>query len=85
MNIRLARAYGFGDVVEAVRRLLETGGSRADVVAAIPDDLVDAVNLIGIGARIRRKLGRLSDRGVHRAVGIVSDPDAMRAFAASAL
>lgn len=85
MNIRLARAYGFGDAVEAVRRVLETGGSRADVVAAIPDDLVDAVNLIGIGARIRRKLERLSDGGVHRVVGILSGPDAMRAFAVSAL
>jgi F420-dependent oxidoreductase-like protein len=85
MNVRLARAYGFGHAVEAVRGLLACSAPRADIVAAVPDDLVDATNLIGGAERIRRKLQRLSDCGVSRVIGIVRNREAMYAFAESAL
>jgi F420-dependent oxidoreductase-like protein len=85
MNVRLARAYGFGAAVDSIRSLLERQRPRAEIAAAVPDDLIDAINLIGNSQRLRRRLKRLSDSGVDRVIGIVSEADTMNSFARSAL
>ena len=83
----MTRAYGFGAAVDSICSLLERQRPRAEIAAAVPDDLVDAVNLIGSSQRLRRrlKLKRLSDSRVDRVIGIVSDTDTLNSFARSAL
>lgn len=80
----LARRYGFEAAAQTIQDLY-LDGKRRDAIAAVPDDLVDEVSLVGPPARIRDRLEAWRDAGVTTLS--VSDPDiaTLRALAEIAL
>jgi len=56
----LAKRLGYEDAAIRIQDLF-LDGKRADAVAAVPDDLVDAVSLVGPADRIRDRLGAWKD------------------------
>ena len=71
----LVRRYGFDDAAEHIQNLF-LGGDKAAAIAAVPDELVDAVTLAGDEARIRDGLAALEAAGVTGIVVGPADPDA---------
>jgi hypothetical protein len=61
-NDAYARA-GFADVCETVRNLW-LAGDRAAAIQAVPDDMVQACNLLGDEAHVRRRLQAYRDCGI---------------------
>ncbi len=56
----LAKRLGYEDAAIRIQDLF-LDGKRAEAVAAVPDDLVDAVSLVGPADRIRDRLGAWKD------------------------
>ena len=69
------RRYGFEDAAETVQNLFLSGDKGA-AIAAVPDELLDAVTLAGDEARIRDGLAALEAAGVTGVVVGPADPDA---------
>ena len=63
----LARRLGYEDAAIRIQDLF-LDGKRAEAVAAVPDDLVDAVSLVGPADRIRDRLGAWKDAAKQRHV-----------------
>lgn len=59
----LVRRYGFEAAAEQVQELY-LSGERAEAVAAVPDELMDAITLCGPPDRIRNRLEAYSAAGV---------------------
>jgi F420-dependent oxidoreductase-like protein len=59
----LATSYGFGDAAATVQELYLTG-RKAEAAAAVPDELVRAVSLIGDEAHVRQRLNAFARAGV---------------------
>src|SRR5881227_1598438 len=51
----LVRRYGWDDAAETIQELY-LGGKQRDAIAAVPDELVDALALVGPKERIRERL-----------------------------
>ncbi len=79
----LARRYGFEDAARTIQDLY-LDGKRREAIAAVPDDLVDEVSLVGPPGRIRDRLAAWRDAGVTTLS--VSNPDltTLRTLAAAA-
>ena len=77
---RLVARMGFED---AARRVAEAylDGRRAEASGAVPDDLVDAVALVGSADRVRDRLGAWREAGVTTLVARSSDVGQVRALA----
>jgi hypothetical protein len=54
---------GFPDPVAEISALF-AAGRRAEAVAAVPDELVDEVSIIGDAAHVRREVARWEAAGV---------------------
>jgi alkanesulfonate monooxygenase SsuD/methylene tetrahydromethanopterin reductase-like flavin-dependent oxidoreductase (luciferase family) len=51
----LVRRYGWEDAAEQIQELY-LGGKQREAIAAVPDELVDALALVGPKERIRERL-----------------------------
>ncbi|CRK59575.1 Coenzyme F420-dependent oxidoreductase [Alloactinosynnema sp. L-07] len=59
----LFRRMGYGDVVDEVGARFREG-SRDDAAAAIPDEVVDDIAIVGSPARVRERIGQWERAGV---------------------
>lgn len=59
----LVASYGYGEAAAKIQDLY-LAGRKQEAAAAVPDDLVDEVSLIGPEARIRERLKGWEDAGV---------------------
>lgn len=79
-----ATRLGYGDVATRIQDLYLSGEKDA-AVALVPNDLLDAVSLVGSHDRIRERLGAWKDAGKRGEVGSmllgVSDPAILELFA----
>ncbi|WP_436776574.1 LLM class F420-dependent oxidoreductase [Yinghuangia sp. YIM S09857] len=77
----LMRRYGRGDTVDRVQDLFRTG-RRAEAAAAVPDDLVDEVALVGPTARIRDRFALWdADERITDLLVATRDPEALALMA----
>lgn len=59
----VATRYGFGDVADRIQELY-LSGNKADAIAAVPDDLVRAVSLIGPRGYVKERIDAFREAGV---------------------
>jgi F420-dependent oxidoreductase-like protein len=71
----LVRRYGFVEEAERIQDLF-LSGDKAAAIAAVPDELVDAVSLAGDESRLRDGLAAFEDAGVTAMVVGPMAPDA---------
>src|SRR5215212_8964474 len=65
--VDLAHRFGFGDVADEVQRLYQDG-KREDAYAALPDEIVDAVALVGTEEEVAERLERFTKVGIDRLI-----------------
>src|SRR6266511_4841228 len=65
--VDLAHRFGFGEVADEVQRLF-LDGKREEAYAAIPDEIVDAVALVGTEQEVAERLERFSSAGIDRLI-----------------
>ncbi len=65
--VDLAHRFGYGEVADEVQRLYQDG-KREDAYAAIPDEIVDAVALVGTEQEVAERLERFSSAGIDRLI-----------------
>lgn len=77
---RLVTRMGFE---RAAARIADAylGGRRSEAVASVPDELIDAVALVGPVDRVRGRLRALREAGVTTVVARTIDPEQLRALA----
>ena len=71
----LVRKYGFEEEAERIQDLF-LGGEKGAAIGAVPDDLVDAVSLIGDVPRLRDGLAQFAEAGATALVIGAMAPDA---------
>jgi len=76
----LVRRYGFESEAERIQDLY-LGGLRRDAIAAVPDELVDAVALVGPKERIRDRLEAWRETPVTTLVVGSAQPEALELLA----
>jgi F420-dependent oxidoreductase-like protein len=76
----LARRYGWDDAAEQIQELY-LGGHQREAIAAVPDELVDAVALVGPKERIADRLAAWRDTPVTTLIVGSPQPDALRVMA----
>jgi F420-dependent oxidoreductase-like protein len=59
----LVRRYGFGEVADRLQDLY-LSGRREEAIAAVPDELLEAITLCGSSDRVRARLDAYRDAGV---------------------
>jgi len=59
----LATRYGFGDVANRIQELY-LGGKKSEAIAAVPDELVRHVSLIGPQGFVKERLAAYAEAGV---------------------
>lgn len=59
----VASRYGFGDVADRIQDLY-LSGRKAEAVAAVPDELVRAISLIGPRGYVKERIAAFADAGV---------------------
>lgn len=79
-----AKRLGFEEAAAKIQDLF-LDGKKAEAMAAVPDELVDGVALVGSEARIRDRLGAWREAGKKRHVGSLlaagGSPEALRVLA----
>ena len=80
----LFRRYGFEVEAERIQELY-LGGKQREAIAAVPDELVDAVALVGPKERIRDRLAAWRETPVTTLVVSSPQPEALRTLAELAL
>jgi F420-dependent oxidoreductase-like protein len=65
--VDLAHRFGFGEVADEVQRLF-LDGKRDEAYAAIPDEIVDVVALIGTEDEVAERLEAFSKAGIDRLI-----------------
>jgi F420-dependent oxidoreductase-like protein len=77
----VATRYGFGAVADRIQELF-LSGRKAEAVAAVPDDLVRAVSLIGPRGYVRERISAFAEAGVTTllATPVAADGAEYRAF-----
>ncbi len=58
----LATRYGFGEIADHIQDLY-LAGKKAEAIAAVPDDLVRAVSLVGPRGYVKERLAAFADAG----------------------
>jgi alkanesulfonate monooxygenase SsuD/methylene tetrahydromethanopterin reductase-like flavin-dependent oxidoreductase (luciferase family) len=76
----LVRRYGFEAEAERIQQLYLDGKQR-DAIAAVPDELIDEVALVGPPERIRDRLDAWRDAGVTTLLVGTPDVNALRTVA----
>jgi alkanesulfonate monooxygenase SsuD/methylene tetrahydromethanopterin reductase-like flavin-dependent oxidoreductase (luciferase family) len=59
----VATRYGFGEVADRIQELY-LAGRKAEAVAAVPDDLVRGVSLIGTRGYVKERIAAFAEAGV---------------------
>ncbi len=59
----VATRYGFGDVADRIQELY-LSGRKAEAIAAVPDELVRGVSLIGPPGYVRERIAAFAEAGV---------------------
>ena len=75
--------FGFTDAARAIQDAA-MDGRRDDAVAAVPDELIDAVALVGPREAVRDRLAAFEEAGVTTLLAHTSDVETMRALAEAA-
>jgi F420-dependent oxidoreductase-like protein len=65
--VDLAHRFGFGEVADEVQRLY-LDGKREEAYAAIPDEIVDVVALIGTEEEVAERLEEFAEAGIDRLI-----------------
>lgn len=76
----LACRYGFSAAAATIQELY-LSGHVPEAIAAVPDELVDSVALVGPAARIRDELEAWRDAGVTTLICATTDVDTVRTLA----
>ena len=76
----LAQRYGYEDAAATIQDLY-LDGRKGEAAAAVPDDLVDEVSLVGPPERIAERLSIWRDAGVSTLIATTLQFDALRALA----
>ena len=76
----LVRRYGWEDEAERIQELY-LSGKRWDAIAAVPDELVDAVSLVGPKERIAERLEAWRETPVTTLVLGTTQPEALQTLA----
>jgi F420-dependent oxidoreductase-like protein len=76
----LVRRYGWEREAEQIQELY-LGGRQRDAAAAVPDELVDAVSLVGPKERIHDRLDAWREAGVTTLLVSTPQPEAVRTMA----
>src|SRR4051812_21549281 len=76
----LMRRYGWEDEAERIQELY-LGGKQREAIAAVPDELVDAVALVGPKERIRDRLEAWRETPVTTLIVGSAQPEALRVLA----
>jgi hypothetical protein len=58
----LATRYGFGDVANRIQDLY-LGGKKEEAIAAVPDELVRSVSLVGPRGYVKERLAAFAEGG----------------------
>ena len=74
--VDLAHRFGFGDVADEVQRRFQDG-DRGGAFEAVPDQIVEAISLVGTEAEVAERVDRFRGAGIDRL--IVSPVHAERA------
>lgn len=71
----VATRYGFGEVADRIQELY-LSGRKAEAIAAVPDDLVRSVSLIGPRGYVRERIAAFAEAGVTTmlATPVTADP-----------
>jgi F420-dependent oxidoreductase-like protein len=77
---RLVRRYGWEEEAERIQELYLAGKQR-EAIAAVPDELVDAVSLVGPKERIAERLEAWRETPVTTLVLGTTQPEALRTLA----
>src|SRR5690606_21781837 len=72
--VDLAHRFGFGDVADEVQRLFQAG-DKEGAFKALPDEVVNAVSLIGTEAEVAERLARFRENGIDRLVATPVHPE----------
>jgi F420-dependent oxidoreductase-like protein len=59
----LATRYGFGDVADRIQELY-LGGNKKDAIAAVPDELVRSISLVGPRGFVAERVAAFAEAGV---------------------
>ncbi|MGA8328167.1 MAG: LLM class F420-dependent oxidoreductase [Mycobacterium sp.] len=59
----LATRYGFGDVADKIQELY-LGGNKQDAIAAVPDELVRSISLVGPRGFVAERVAAFAEAGV---------------------
>jgi F420-dependent oxidoreductase-like protein len=59
----VATRYGFGEVADRIQELY-LSGRKAEAIAAVPDDLVRSVSLIGTRGYVKERIAAFAEAGV---------------------
>jgi alkanesulfonate monooxygenase SsuD/methylene tetrahydromethanopterin reductase-like flavin-dependent oxidoreductase (luciferase family) len=76
----LARRYGWEDAAEEIQELY-LGGHQREAIAAVPDELVDAVALVGPKERIAERLAAWAETPVTTLIVGSPQPEALQVMA----
>jgi F420-dependent oxidoreductase-like protein len=76
----LVRRYGFEEEAERIQELY-LGGHHRDAIAAVPDELVDAVALVGPKERIQERLAAWRETPVTTLIVGSPQPEALQVIA----
>jgi F420-dependent oxidoreductase-like protein len=76
----LVRRYGWEDEAERIQELY-LGGKQREAIAAVPDELVDAVSLVGPKERIAERLAAWRETPVTTLILGTTQPEALRTLA----
>ena len=73
--VDLAHRFGFGEVADEVQELFQAG-DKEGAFQALPDEVVDAVSLIGSEDEVAERLARFRESGISRLIAtpVHTDP-----------
>ncbi|WP_319430857.1 LLM class F420-dependent oxidoreductase [Mycobacterium sp. RTGN5] len=72
---KLATRYGYGEVADHIQDLF-LSGRKAEAIAAVPDELVRAVNLIGPRGFVKERIAAFAEAGVTTLLATPTTTDA---------
>ena len=72
--VDLAHRFGFGEVADEVQELFQSGEKEA-AFQALPDEVVDAVSLIGTEEEVASRLAAFTENGISRLIATPVHPD----------
>lgn len=72
--VNLAHRFGFGDVADEVQALFQAG-DKEGAFKALPDEMVNAVSLIGTEEEVAERLERFRANGIDRLIATPVHPE----------